>query len=295
MTLPTITIEAPKHQINVEKDYSVVFINVTNGGSGYNVAPTVTISDPIDENGFSLHGSNGYSRADASAVITNGVVTGITITNYGNGYLNNPTVTITTTSGNTGTGATADASIYFGFGATAVVSALIPFTGKLNASIFDGSGATAQAVTKVTPVIAKKYSWQLDNPIEVNENALIQVVDRVFEDIPTLKENIPIAIRMYDIGTQSIVNTQNLSRNNKSFNTGKIIDIGIANRIIPNDIKLEIQPQVIDRISLGLNFGISAEDGISARIEFLITLKVTEQEPNMLEFGSLNNLNINQF
>jgi hypothetical protein len=68
-------------------------ITVTNGGSGYGSVPTVTIS-----------GGSG-SGATAIAVLTNGVVTSITLTNPGHGY--QPTdVLAVTISGSVGSGAT---------------------------------------------------------------------------------------------------------------------------------------------------------------------------------------------
>lgn len=68
-------------------------INLTNGGTGYTTAPTVTISG--DGTG-----------ATATATIVGGVVAAITITTRGSGYTGAPTVTI---SGD-GTGATATAT-----------------------------------------------------------------------------------------------------------------------------------------------------------------------------------------
>lgn len=72
----------------------VVSITVTNGGSGYTSAPTVTIS------------GGGGSGATATASVVAGAVTAVTITAGGSGYTSNPTVTF---SGGGGSGATATA------------------------------------------------------------------------------------------------------------------------------------------------------------------------------------------
>ncbi|ANI88586.1 hypothetical protein A9P82_04340 [Arachidicoccus ginsenosidimutans] len=79
-------------------------IAVTNGGSGYTSAPTVTIT------------GGGGSGATATATVANGIVTSIIITNSGNistgpYYTSAPTVTL---SGGGGTGATAIATITSG-------------------------------------------------------------------------------------------------------------------------------------------------------------------------------------
>ncbi|MFO1515141.1 MAG: immunoglobulin domain-containing protein [Verrucomicrobiota bacterium] len=77
-------------------------ITVTNGGSGYTSAPTVT---------FSTSGST--IGATAVATVSGGVVTGVTVTSPGVGYTATPTVTLTG-GGGTGAGATATLGLNFG-------------------------------------------------------------------------------------------------------------------------------------------------------------------------------------
>ena len=68
---------------------------VTDGGTGYTSAPTVTIT-----------GGGGTTQGTATATISAGVVTAITVATRGTGYTSVPTVTIT---GGAGAGATAKA------------------------------------------------------------------------------------------------------------------------------------------------------------------------------------------
>jgi hypothetical protein len=77
---------------------TVASVTVTNGGTGYTSAPTVTFSPP----------PAGGTTATGIAVITGGVVTAVTITNPGSGYTTPPTITIT---GGGGTCATATANL----------------------------------------------------------------------------------------------------------------------------------------------------------------------------------------
>jgi hypothetical protein len=63
--------------------YGVNAITVTNGGAGYTIAPTITIS------------SSSGTQAAATATVSGGAVTKITVTNRGFGYKNAPSVTIT--------------------------------------------------------------------------------------------------------------------------------------------------------------------------------------------------------
>jgi len=74
---------------------AITAINVTNGGSGYTSAPTVTIA-----------GGRG-SGATATATVSGGAVTGVTIVSGGTNYDSAPRVTFT---GGGGTGATATAT-----------------------------------------------------------------------------------------------------------------------------------------------------------------------------------------
>ena len=78
---------------------SVTTITVTQGGSGFTSAPTVTVGDPDGA-------ATVNSTATASASVSGGVVTSITVITGGAGYVAVPDVTI---SGGGGTGATATA------------------------------------------------------------------------------------------------------------------------------------------------------------------------------------------
>ena len=93
---------------------AVVAVDVTNGGSGYNGAPTVTFS-----------GGSG-SGATGTAVIS-GAVSSITLTNPGTGYVFAPQVTFT---GGGGTGAAATATLAPGRGGRAIASVTLTNPGS---------------------------------------------------------------------------------------------------------------------------------------------------------------------
>ncbi len=83
---PTITILSGSGAAATAEfaDKAIQEIDVTVGGSGYIVAPSVLIVDP----------TKAGSGATATAKITNGVVTSITLTNAGSGYINGAAVII---------------------------------------------------------------------------------------------------------------------------------------------------------------------------------------------------------
>jgi len=226
----------------------VLEVVILNGGGGYSTSSPPTIT-------FSPHppgSSNINATAIANVSVVNGPISSITITNPGSGYTTAPTITVT-----------------------------LP----------GGGGAILKAFINIQK--RRVFEWDLENAIEINENALIQVVDRVYTNTST---NSVYTMRLLDISTQSVVNTTDKSGipNQPSFNQGKVIDIGYGIKTTPNDIKLEIQPQTINKIVISVDEGISKNNGINGDIEFYISLKIVEKEPSVIEFGSLNNINTSQ-
>lgn len=115
---------------------SVGFIGITNGGTGYTTTPSVVISAPSETGGI---------QAQAEAILTANVVTGIAITEAGSGYTAAPTVTI---SGGGGTNATAIAGITTFKTGTVTVLVTNGGTGYTNAAnttvtISGGGGSNA--------------------------------------------------------------------------------------------------------------------------------------------------------
>ena len=109
---PTLTVQPKAYRFRILNAMNDRFVNlglyeaepltvvVQSGGSGYSATPTVTITPAV--------GDVTGSGATATAVVTAGVVTGITVTNPGTGYTAAPTVRITDV---TGIGATALAAV----------------------------------------------------------------------------------------------------------------------------------------------------------------------------------------
>jgi len=101
--------------------------------------------------------------------------------------------------------------------------------------------------------------------------------------------------RILEISTLSIINSHDKSGlSNQSDIPGYILDVDIVNKLIRNDVKLEIQPQTIHRITMSVDENITQQQGIAGDVEFYVPLKITEKEPSIIEYGSLNNINIYQ-
>ena len=115
----------------------VTNINNIDGGSGYSIAPLVTISAPTTPGGV---------QAVFTANINNGIVTGFTPVTAGSGYTSTPTITITRIAG-----ATATAVLGTGLNADKVTS-LIPiltgtnYTSAPLVSFIGGGGSGADYI-----------------------------------------------------------------------------------------------------------------------------------------------------
>jgi hypothetical protein len=126
---------------------SVYFIAVTNPGSGFTSAPTITIDAPT-----------GAVTATATATVHNGRITNIALTNRGLGYTSPPTVTITDASGS---GATATAVVTPYSGSAPLKN------GRLSVILLndEGSGYVNPTVTISAPTQVTATAQAIVNPV----------------------------------------------------------------------------------------------------------------------------------
>ena len=124
---------------------SVNTITVTNGGSGYTTAPTVTIAAPAGPSGIT---------ATAFASILNGSVTEITLITSGSQYTSTPSITISAPgSGTTAIATATTAPIYYTINSsTPIVSGTTTLTleENLNNTVSTGSTVYFFQVSKIT-------------------------------------------------------------------------------------------------------------------------------------------------
>ena len=272
-------------------------LTIQDGGLGYTTAPTIIVEgSPYDTDDV---------LANVTLIVTAGVITGYTIVSGGN--YDARTAKVIVGPPNTTDIATATCTINEEgkINSVSITNAGLNYTSPptiqisgggfaiLRTYLTEGFGGNIVLDTDFVPTTIYKYTWELQSPIEINENALLQVVHREFFNVPTNDKDKLIVMRLHDISTKSVVNTKNTSEN-VDFNGGVVVDIGLNNRLLPNEIILEINPQTIDRITLSLNHDISGTAGFHSQIEFLVLLKVVEKEPSIIEYGTLNNLNFLQ-
>jgi hypothetical protein len=131
---------------------SVGLIGITNPGSGYTTAPTVTISAPNQTNGI---------QATASATITTGAggVQSIQVTNTGSGFTSVPTVNIGAPNVSGGVQATAGATIQSGnVVAITVTQSGSGYTSTPSVTITGGGGTNATATATLSSGIVNSIS-----------------------------------------------------------------------------------------------------------------------------------------
>lgn len=272
-------------------------LTIQDGGLGYTSPPTIIVEG-------SPYGQDDV-LANVTLIVTAGVITGYTIVSGGN--YDARTANVIVGPPNTTDIATATCTInaegeinsvtITRAGLNYLSPPNIQISGLgfaiLRASLIEGFGANILLDQDFVPTTIYKYTWDLENPIELNENGLLQVVHREFYNVPTNDKGKLIVMRLHDVSTKSVVNTKNTSENT-DFNGGIVVDIGKEDRLLPNEIVLEINPQIINRVTLSLNHDISGTAGFHSQIEFLTLLKVVEKEPSLIEYGTLNNLNFLQ-
>lgn len=300
---PTLTFSYPSTArqavitANINTSGAVSSLTIVDGGLGYTTAPTIIVEG-------TPYGQDDV-LANITLIVSGGVITGYTIVSGGN--YDATTAKVIVGPPNTTDIATATCTI----NAEGEINSInitraglnylsppdIQISGNgfaiLRASLIQGFGANILLDKDFVPTTIYKYTWDLESPIELNENGLLQVVHREFYNVPTNDKGKLIVMRLHDISTKSVVNTKNTSENT-DFNGGIVVDIGLENRLLPNEIVLEINQQIINRITLSLNHDISGTAGFHSQIEFLALLKVVEKEPSVIEWGTLNNLNFLQ-
>lgn len=105
----------------------------------------------------------------------------------------------------------------------------------------------------------------------------------------------PYVIRCNNLFSKSIVHTDN-GGSGVSVKKGTLLYLGTTSFLEqkPNEpIKLVLEQQTVNNISLSLNNNIFDEVGLPAFIQFVLCLKLTEEDPKYITFGGMEN-NTNQ-
>jgi hypothetical protein len=133
------------------------------------------------------------------------------------------------------------------------------------------------------------YTWRLNNPIVINENAYLSVVERYYEKNTAHGSNkLPMLIRLLP-NSSSIVHPANLTPATAVLE-GTIVDIGYDHEPATRTIEVKLPPQQnINELTIQLTNSFYGNAEVSAT-EFIIIVKIVEREPKVLRYGALNNI-----
>ena len=133
------------------------------------------------------------------------------------------------------------------------------------------------------------YTWNFNTPIEINENAYAKIVARAFESY-SIEANgaMPYMIRLLPTSS-SIKHPRNASTS--AVNEGCLLDIAYDHRSADQAIEVKLpSQQAITEITLQITKTFEGITAVSSMPEFIIVLRVSEREPKVLRYGTLNNI-----
>jgi len=282
---------------------SVVSITVGGGGTGYNVIPNVSFT------------SGGGSGASATAVLTAGVVTSITLSNSigtGLNYTSAPTVvidppatgaiqalgtvvfvsatSITVTVSNPTTNGyytSAPAVTFTGGTGTGAIGTAVLTSGRVTSVTISGTMSGYAAGTLPTVSFAAPSGTQATATCTVGGAITVSI------SAPTTFGITPYMIRINNLHSGSIVHSDDGGTGN-SLRKGVIVDMSYPFQDITEAIKIVLEQQTINRIVISVDNTFSDIRGLPSTTDFVLCFKLAEYEPKPLSYGSMDNVNVNQ-
>lgn len=136
----------------------------------------------------------------------------------------------------------------------------------------------------------KTYEYRWDIPdVTLDDWGKLYYINRAYKSLDVTTT--PIVTRIMNLGSKDIIDTFG--------GAGQILDISSWNYQIgfntDNNPPISICPQTINNITLCISDDMTnCYAGFTTTNVFCIVLKLTEGDQDMVEFGSTNNVNINQ-
>ena len=133
-----------------------------------------------------------------------------------------------------------------------------------------------------------EYRWNIPD-VTLNDWGKIHFVNRAYKTLDVT--TVPIVTRILNVGSKDIIDTFG--------GGGQILDISAWNYLVgfstDNNPAIDVCPQTINNITLSISDDMSNPNaGFTTANVFCIVLKLTEGDRDTVEFGSTNNVNVNQ-
>ena len=149
-----------------------------------------------------------------------------------------------------------------------------------------GTGAVATAVLTSGRVSSVTISGTLSA-------YALATLPTVSISAPTTLGITPYMIRINNLHSASIVHN-NDGGTGISVKKGYIIDMSYPYQDITEAIKMVLEQQTINTISISVDNTFSDIRGLPNTTDFVLCFKLAEYEPKPLSYGSMNNVNVNQ-
>jgi hypothetical protein len=150
----------------------------------------------------------------------------------------------------------------------------------------DGTGASVGTATVNTQGVCSEYRWNIPD-IQLNDAGKLSLVSHTYKSFANTTT--PVETSILYVGSKNIFDT--------AGGRGAILDI--SNWTIDTNTStspaVDLSPQVINNISLAIDEDMTViGSGSTNSNVFCIVLKLTEGDVPRVEFGSTNNVNVNQ-
>lgn len=130
-----------------------------------------------------------------------------------------------------------------------------------------------------------EYRWDIQD-ITLNDYGKLTLIERTFKTLDVANTN-PLITRILSISSRDAIDT--------SRRSGGILDCSYwKDTVNNNNPAIIVAPQTINQITLSISDDIISNVGITSTNVFCIMLKLTEGDREVVQFGDMNNVNVNQ-
>jgi len=258
-------------------------VSLTNQGWYYTTAPLVSVTGGAGSGAF------------ITSTIKDGKVISFNIVSAGTGYTSSPTLTLTDAPAGVAATATltfagSKISGYTITGGSGYKTAPTVTIGAITGT--STTAATFQTVLGGTTYV-KKFSWDIQ-PLSLDECGIMRVLKRTYSPfVVSSTSSQPYKISVCDIQT-NVSHRTIVPSSSPYIPKSGVLECEYPFYQVSEPIPLPLAPQNLNRIVLRIDEDMSADIGLKSTTDFLILLHVEEKEPEFIEYGARNNIQIHQ-
>jgi len=262
---------------------SISSVSLTNAGWYYTTAPLVSVTGGAGSGAF------------ITSTIKDGKVISFNIVSGGTGYTSSPTLTLT----DAPAGVAATATLTFA-GSKISGYTMTGGSGYKTAPTITIGTTTGTSVTAATfqtvlggTTYVKKFSWDIQ-PLSLDECGIMRVLKRTYSPFSvSTTSSQPYKISVCDIQT-NVSHRTIVPSGSPYIPKSGVLECEYPFYQVSEPISLLLTPQNLNRIVLRIDEDMSADIGLKTNTDFMILLHVEEKEPEFIEYGARNNIQVHQ-